>query len=51
MDVADDSSMTRGIQQILKVEKRIDILINNAGLGSYGAMETYPLQMRSTSWM
>jgi short-subunit dehydrogenase len=39
LDVTIDSSITTCIDIILKQEKRIDILINCAGLGSYGALE------------
>jgi NAD(P)-dependent dehydrogenase (short-subunit alcohol dehydrogenase family) len=39
MDVIDDDSMVKGVAQIIAAEKRIDVLINNAGFGSYGAVE------------
>lgn len=43
MDVTNDESMVKGIDEILKVEGQIDILINNAGYGSFGAVEDVPL--------
>ena len=43
MDVNDDTSMTTGIERILDERGRIDVLVNNAGYGSYGAVEVVPI--------
>lgn len=43
MDVTDDHSMMSGVQEIIAAEGRIDILINNAGFGSYGSVEDVSL--------
>ena len=43
MDVTDDDSMVKGIDEIIRNEKRIDVLINNAGYGSFGALEDVPI--------
>jgi len=39
MDVTNEDSMVKGLQQIIDAEGSVDILINNAGFGAYGAIE------------
>jgi short-subunit dehydrogenase len=43
MDVTDETSMVNGVAEILKNENRIDLLVNNAGYGSYGSVEDMPM--------
>ena len=43
MDVTSEASMKKGVAQIIGEQGKIDVLVNDAGFGSHGAVEDVPM--------
>lgn len=44
LDLTKDESIVEAVNTVIEKEGRIDVLINNAGYGSYGAVEEVPIE-------
>ena len=44
MDVTDEASMEAGVRTVMEAEGRIDVLLNNAGYGYFGAIENVSME-------
>lgn len=43
MDVMDEAQLEAGVNQVIKEQGKIDVLINNAGYANYGSVEETPI--------
>lgn len=44
LDVTDETSMNQCVESMIQAEGHIDVLVNNAGYGYFGAIENVPLE-------
>ena len=45
LDVDSDASVTQAVRQVLAERGHIDVLVNNAGISPFGAVEDLPLDV------
>ncbi|MCW5898738.1 MAG: SDR family oxidoreductase [Flavobacteriales bacterium] len=45
MDVTDEASVAAAVEEVIRREGRIDVLVNNAGLGIQGPIEDTPVEL------
>jgi NAD(P)-dependent dehydrogenase (short-subunit alcohol dehydrogenase family) len=44
LDVTDDASVTNAVEEVSRTGSRIDVLVNNAGIGGGGPLELVPIE-------
>jgi NAD(P)-dependent dehydrogenase (short-subunit alcohol dehydrogenase family) len=44
LDVTDDSSVSEAVNKIIEIEGKIDVVVNNAGIGGSGMTEAYTIE-------
>src|SRR5258706_12126945 len=47
LDVTDDASVERGVAEVFAQAERLDVLVNNAGIGAAGASQAVPTRQEN----